>query len=90
VTAKKKKILDLMMDGLHLEQIADILKCSEGNVKHHLKGIYRENGIEWSGPFIPSLRLVYLEARRRGLLDSAIYPGDISSMGGRNLSASGA
>jgi len=74
VTAKRTRILNLMMDGLKVEQIAEKLGCGQHNVKHHLQAIYRENGIRWDGPFIPSVRLVYLEARRRGLLDNAIFP----------------
>lgn len=62
-----QEILDLLMDGFFPHSVEEFLGLSEGVVSERLLAMARERGLH-HGPWRPSLRLIYLEAKRRGLL----------------------
>lgn len=64
---RDEEILDLLMQGFFPHSVELFLGLSEGVVIERLQAMAREQGI-FGGPWRPAMRLIYLEAKRRGLL----------------------
>jgi DNA-binding NarL/FixJ family response regulator len=58
----------MLMRGCTILEMANALQVTESTVKYHLTKLYKHANLHRSGPFIPAVRLVYLEAVNRGMI----------------------
>ena len=71
MTVKQLAVLDGLFEGKSRPEIMKDCNISLRTVKMHLTQITKRAGIS-KKYFIPSIRLVYLEAKKRGLLSPGV------------------
>jgi|ERR1700733_1102952 len=72
----RQQVLDLLMSGYKPFEIAKVMRLSFRAVRKILSTFYRSREIDVSRTvFIPSIRLFYIEAIKRGLISENLFKG---------------
>lgn len=67
-TRRERQVIDLLFEGLPQRDIGKRIGIQPRTVKRYVGDICRKLDIPTDGPYLPTLRVVYILSHKKGLL----------------------